>query len=219
MYNRPEMTIFPVMLFIFSGVITIVQAQPYDLYMSGNAGIGMMRDADLTDTTDPDFLFDLGYENDLALSGAIGLIGGQYRSELEFSHQKNDLNNVEFMGVEIDPALAGLSGDTSLNSGLVNAYYDFETRFTRVSPYISGGMGFASADLQFSFDDGVSQESVSDDDTVFAYQLGAGIGFAVTDMITIDLRYRYFSASKLELDTTRFKLSSHNILTGVRINF
>jgi len=33
----------------------------------------------------------------------------------------------------------------------------------------------------------------SEDDTVFAYQIGAGAGYAVNKNITIDLKYRYFA--------------------------
>lgn len=207
------------LLLMMAGVTPVVQAQPYDVYMSGNFGLGMMQEAELTDSSDPGSELELGFDSDLALSGAIGLIGGQYRSELEFSHQKNDMDSVSFMDTELDPALAGLTGDTSLMSGLVNAYYDFDTGYARFSPYVTGGLGFTNADMQFEFDDGTELTSVNDDDTAFAYQLGAGFAYAITDMITIDLRYRYYAADKIELDATRFKLSSHNILTGVRINF
>ncbi len=68
-------------------------------------------------------------------------------------------------------------------------------------------------------DDGTTQESFSDKDSAFAFQLGAGLGYAVTETVLLDLRYRYFSVQNLKFDTARYDLTSHNILFGIRVKY
>ena len=57
----------------------------------------------------------------------------------------------------------------------------------------------------------------SDNDTVFAYQVGAGVAFAINKHFTIDLKYRFFATE--ELETTIGTFESHNVYLGVRYNF
>ncbi|MEJ2169456.1 MAG: outer membrane beta-barrel protein, partial [Desulfobacterales bacterium] len=66
---------------------------------------------------------------------------------------------------------------------------------------------------------GLGFSGSNDDDTVFAYQVGIGIGYAVTKKITIDVRYRYLGTEDSEYDTTKAEFASNNVLLGMRINF
>ncbi len=59
----------------------------------------------------------------------------------------------------------------------------------------------------------------NDDDTVFAYQVGAGVGYAVTEKVSFDVKYRYFATSDPEFDTTKAEYSSHNVYAGIRVTF
>ena len=57
------------------------------------------------------------------------------------------------------------------------------------------------------------------DDTVFAWQVGAGIGYALTPQLTFDLKYRYFATSDPEFDGTEVEYASHNVYAGIRLHF
>ena len=72
----------------------------------------------------------------------------------------------------------------------------------------STGVGYANVDL-----DG------DEDDSVFAYQVGAGIGYAVSDQATIDLKYRYFATEDPDFGGVDAEVASHNIYLGIRVNF
>ena len=54
---------------------------------------------------------------------------------------------------------------------------------------------------------------------MLAYQIGIGVGYAVTEKVTIDVKYRYFGTEDSEYDTTAAEFTSNNFLCGVRVNF
>ncbi|MBL8846692.1 MAG: porin family protein [Hyphomicrobium zavarzinii] len=79
--------------------------------------------------------------------------------------------------------------------GLVNAYIDLGT-WRGITPYVGGGIGIASLDVQGFKDVNVPRNSVfyGDKDnstTNFAWALYAGISYDVTPQFTLDLGYRY----------------------------
>jgi opacity protein-like surface antigen len=211
-----------VLLLFFSITPLNAQTRLYDVYISGNVGIALTENAELTDSTIPDLEVEVGFDDNLTLSGAVGLVGGYYRSELEVSYQEHDLDSISVSGITVDPADFGVSGDLSILTGLVNAYFDFESGFPNLRPYVTGGLGFTNAEVNGAIEvvsvDGTSITD-NDDDSAFAYQLGAGLGYSITDNITLDLRYRFFSAPNLEFETTETKFKSHNLSAGVRVRF
>ncbi len=87
------------------------------------------------------------------------------------------------------------------------------------TPYITAGISMA----EVKFDDmtipGDDTFSASDDDTVFAYQLGVGISYALTEMVNIDVAYRYRGFDDLKFDTTTAEYDCHNIYAGARVTF
>ena len=99
---------------------------------------------------------------------------------------------------------------------MVNGYLDFENQ-TALTPYIGAGVGVAKVSAN---DISIGGVALSDeDDTVFAYQLGVGIGYSVTESLIIDLAYKYFATEDPDFEGTKAEYGSHNILFGVRINF
>ncbi len=74
--------------------------------------------------------------------------------------------------------------DTTVTGGMVNAAYDIDVF------YLLGGVGMANLE----FDDGL----VSDDETGFAWQIGAGVGYALDENMIVDLKYRYFNIPSLD---------------------
>ena len=183
-------------------------------YVSGNLGISMPSDSDLTDSAVPGITFDIESDSGLALGVAVGYrLANNIRIEGEVAYQKNDFDKVSALGVDFD-----LTGDVSNLAFLLNSYYDFanESAFT---PFISVGIGFANVEVNDMNVPGLGTPEYSDDDTVFAYQVGAGVGYAVNDKVSLDVKYRYFATSDLEFDTTEVEYSSHNVYAGIRVAF
>jgi len=68
---------------------------------------------------------------------------------------------------------------------------------------------------------------MNDDDTVFAWQAIAGVGYEVSPGWVLDVQYRYFNASDVSLTSTPLAGSvssstdyeSHAVVAGIRWSF
>ncbi|MEX2524455.1 MAG: outer membrane beta-barrel protein [Gammaproteobacteria bacterium] len=197
-------------------LISSFQLHAYDIYAGAHGGVAMMEDSEITDSTVPGVQVDLGFDEGLTASGVLGLRSDQYRSEVEFSYMKNDLDNINVQGLNVDPATIGLSGDVTALMGFVNAYYDFDLG-NNIRPFVGAGVGFARIKADGALQ-GVPLD-FSNKDTNFAWNAGAGIGYMVSEQVTLELRYRYISSSDPEFDTTTSTFASHNFTAGVRFEF
>lgn len=121
------------------------------------------------------------------------------RYELEYSFRRND---VEAPG----------SGEVDVQSGMANMLIDF-TNETNWTPYVGGGLGMASIDVD------------GDDDSVFAWQLMAGLDYApeAMPMTVWGLRYRYLGAQDADINAggvpTEFEYDNHSIEAAARFRF
>jgi opacity protein-like surface antigen len=117
--------------------------------------------------------------------------------------------------------------------GLVNAYVDLGTWWC-VTPYVGGGVGFASIDVIGLKDVNVPNGGVAfakdNTETNFAWALYAGLAYKVNPSLTIDLAYRYTDIGDAESGIrTAYDLSStasgieieditsHDLLLSVRL--
>jgi opacity protein-like surface antigen len=109
--------------------------------------------------------------------------------------------------------------------GLVNAIVDLDLDFP-VRPFVGGGVGAAYVKV----DTGSSSTIEVDDEAgAFAWNLLAGIGFDVTESVTVSASYRYlrlegtdFSADLAGVDAGDVDvddLASHEVLVGLRYTF
>lgn len=181
-------------------------------YVSGNLGLAVASDSDVTDSTVPATTMEIESDNGLALGVAAGYgFANNTRLEGEIAYQKNDLDKARLLGVDV-----GLTGDTSSLALLLNGYYDFVNK-SPMTPFISAGVGLARVDINDMNVPGSGIPNANDDDTVFAYQLGAGVGCAVSAKVSLDVKYRYLGTSDPEFDTTDVEYSSHNVYAGIRV--
>ena len=76
----------------------------------------------------------------------------------------------------------------------------------------------------------MSSVSHSYDKSVFAWQVGAGVGIKASEHVVVDLGYRYFQTANIAVDNMALipehgvgpvdlTRSGSNILAGVRYNF
>jgi opacity protein-like surface antigen len=116
--------------------------------------------------------------------------------------------------------------------GLVNAYIDLGTWYC-VTPYVGGGVGFASISVLGFKDVNVPNLGVAfgqdNTETNFAWALYAGLAYEVTPSLTLDLAYRYTDIGDAQsgkvytydnqLAYNAFEIediTSHDIMLGVR---
>ena len=92
-----------------------------------------------------------------------------------------------------------------------------------MSLYGNAGIGAARVDLETSDTNSSGSETAFN----FAWQAGAGLSYALTDTTSFSLGWRYLSLGTTEAElsgiqgggTYKLDLSSHEIVTGLRVNF
>lgn len=106
---------------------------------------------------------------------------------------------------------------------LANAWYDFDLGLP-ITPYVGGGLGMAMVKISGDLDGARLYEK---NDTVFAWQVGAGASLPISDTMKLFADYRYFSASDAHLKlepgyhggNIDADFNSHTVMLGVRFNF
>ena len=174
------------------------------LYVGGNLGMAILNDADTT--TDSGVAVNIDSDLGLALGAAVGYAFENIRIEGEIAWQKNDLDKINIWGRDLE-----LEGDISSLAFLLNGYYDFKNS-SAFTPFVTAGIGMARIDVDDMAPSGRGMPAQSNHDTVFAFQLGFGVSYAVSDRISLDVKYRYF-------DTREDEYFSHNIYAGIRVFF
>jgi len=188
-------------------------------YYGLGAGAAMATDGDWR-STDGSANGDIEYDTGFLVSGVVGYKFGMPRLEAEILYQNNDADKMNAAGSAPD----NLSGDISSLAFMVNGYLDFanETRFT---PFILAGIGAANVEMDnLTQSDGT--KIIDDDETVFAYQVGAGVAVDISENFILDFKYCYFGTDDQDFsDLTdpaniiENEFASHNITIGFRYSF
>jgi opacity protein-like surface antigen len=197
-------------------------------YMGGYIGPNLLNDSELGSLSEADIEDILGedvpdgttaslgieYETGFTINLVGGYDFGNFRLEGEVSYQDSNLEkinvNLTVPGEGTEAASEKLNGDVTTIPVLLNGYYDF-LKGNAFRPYITAGVGQARVDAQI--------QGSNENSTVFAYQIGVGFGYNMSENVALDLRYRYFATSDFELEGYDFENSSHSILFGVRYYF
>ena len=157
------------------------------------------------------------------------------RTEVEFairsnsSHSKDARASGQGWRERID-----VEHTINISTLFFNAYYDIDTG-TPFTPYLGGGLGMAFKHAKISADvsrteagmTGSGGESKSKYDTTFAWNLGAGVAYAITENVSADLGYRFihtgYSSLKMGSGADRVKVGSspyiHEFYLGARFTF
>jgi len=174
-----------------------------------------------TPPSDDKVTFDPG----VYIGGTGGYDFGFLRLEGELSYRNSALDTVTFAD---GTRFRNIDGDLGALAGMFNVFFDMHNP-SRVTPYVGAGIGFAA--LHLSDTSGVTSTSPGrtllydeSDDTVFAYQIGAGMDIAINNRYSLDIGYRYFKTDKAELESdfntiNELELESHNVLIGFKFKF
>ena len=203
---------FYVVVFCVLAMVSVADAD--NLYLSGNLGFSMLEDSNFTDSSVPHLNIEADTNAGVMIAAALGCcFDSGARVEGEISYQKNDLDNVGVFGNEFNT-----TGDVTILSCMINSYYDFVNN-TPLTPYINLGAGAAQININ-DFKIAVAPcNSVSEDDIVFAYQFGCGVGYRISKTVILDIKYRYFNTVDAKFDTATADVAGHHFLIGGRINF
>ena len=203
-------------------------------YVSVFAGVsGVMH----TDATTNDFVnggtFNerVEFDPNINIGGTGGFDFGVVRLEGEISYKHGEISSVSSQDVVTGATSQIVDTDGSLGAlaMMFNGFFDLHNA-SPVTPYFGGGIGFAALHLTDTFGTNISGVAptrglvyADDDDTVFAYQAGAGLEIALTRQLSLDLGYRYFATSEAHFNstpiTTNMKFESHNGAVGLRMKF
>lgn len=120
-----------------------------------------------------------------------------------------------------------IKGDITMLAVWANAFYDFDLQ-SAWKPYVGGGLGFARVSIDAK-SEATGSSLADDDDTVFAYQIGAGLGYALSQSpertLTATLDWRYYGSDDpaLKGDVTGAKfhteIDGHYAGAGIRYGF
>ena len=166
------------------------------------------------------------FDPSISIGGSGGFDFGYLRIEGELSYKNGEMSSITEKISQT--RFANVDGRMGASALMFNAFFDLRNP-SPVTPYIGGGIGFATLHLSDTFGTETNtgnRERLyrSDDDTVFAYQVGAGLEIALTRMLSLDLGYRYFGTAKAKFNrntstATELKFESHNASVGFRVKF
>ena len=137
------------------------------------------------------------YKSAIAYSLVLGwAFSNGLRPEFELTQRKDSADSIiNSSGGEEDASGSDLSNTT----GMMNLWYDVFPSWT-IHPYVGAGVGFLrtkldqfQSDVLTDFQTGLVRQA---DDTVLAYQLGAGIAWDIFDQISLGLDYRFLTADE-----------------------
>jgi opacity protein-like surface antigen len=183
--------------------------------------------------------FDAGLDNErttatanddqLAAGSKLDDIGNGTSFGLGFGYVFNqylraDITGYVRSGYEIDDSSFNgaqkFSGDIDSKAILVNLYAQKE--LGRFVPYVGVGLGYSKNEIDsFSYTSGgLKGKGPGNDESGFAWQVAAGIGFKLTEKLFLDFEYRYadlgeISVGKGENDLTEFGLGKVD-LEGIK---
>ena len=109
------------------------------------------------------------------------------------------------------------SGDVYLNNFMVNLILRYPEG--RIHPYIGGGIGASSMNIQNTESIGGVVVNVAEESaTGFAWQFLAGINFELAPNLSADLAYRYF-ATNPDFTVIDVDYRTHAVTLGINFHF
>ena len=187
------------------------------------------------------------YETGFKVAGTVGYeLAEGFRVEGELFFARADVAKVSYKGVPAAGVIdVPISGTADHLGAFANVWYDFDTGSDWI-PYIGGGLGFTRVDqsklkydsqklFRDSYAAGLRANGQSDHqiqqalaalpdvpeisttDTVFAYHVGLGIGYRLTDNTVLQAGYRLQAASDLEFEGSN-AAGTAKVTSGLRVH-
>lgn len=153
-------------------------------YVPGNIGNTTQFGLTRSDTS-----FQSGFDAGLSL----GFKSNPLRYEGELTYLKANLNQFNVNGVrQTNP-----SGYTNAGLGLANVYYDFPGVAMALQPYLGAGIGYAWVQNKLDSTGPLGATSLSNSNSVFAYQATGGLTYNFAENYALSLGYRYVATTNI----------------------
>ncbi len=206
-----------------------VQAEE-NWYVGIEGGLNFAEKSNLNGGNTP-LLGKASHEDGYVFGGVLGYDFGGVRLEGELARRHNGVDKYSFSndgGIGVAAGVGSLNGVTDaddgsarVTSGMINVLFDMGKDWA-ITPY--AGAGFGAAKVKYNDFSIGAANFVDDSDTVFAYQLIAGLSKAISKQVDISLDYRYFATDdpnvrdglgrRLDAD-----YSAHTVMLGLRYKF
>jgi opacity protein-like surface antigen len=144
---------------------------------------------------------DTGFVLGAAVGARLDRWANGLRSELEVSYRRNDVSGewYNYTDAGEDSATGTIGANTSTFAIMANLWYDFDVAW-KAKPYVGAGVGWARSSLDVgvavtdeSFCCGYNgSETFSDEQSGFAWMLGAGVNYEVSPGVDVGIGYRFF---------------------------
>ena len=156
------------------------------------------------------------------VGGAIGMeLSSSVRAEVEVSYFDNDVNRLNY---PLFPIAYSASGYVNSINVMGNFWYDMDMGMGIV-PYVGGGAGVGFVDARAAWPNIDNYNEHIGSNAGFAFQVGGGLRFELTDMIGADVGYRYRGLLNVHLpsdDPDQINQSTdiygHFVQAGITVN-
>lgn len=179
----------------------------------------------------------MGSKDDDAFGGGLA-IGYDFYKKFQVP-VRTEVEYTAFSQVEGKKSYDGFVAKQKLQPQIlfVNAYYDFHNS-TAFTPYAGAGLGMAIIDDKghAAYDDAGGRDSgstKSKNSTNFAWNVGVGVVYDITDYFSLDLNYRFAGLGSAKTKTAEFTdgydsltvhgktndIFMHQVMLGLRFSF
>lgn len=139
------------------------------------------------------------------------------RVELEYALRGNSEKSWNY-GRGMD-----FKGAWNASTLFLNLYYDFRNS-TAFTPYVGAGLGMAFNYANYTFSSPGYHGNFDEHSTNFAWNVGAGVAYDITDSLAVDLGYRYVNLGYYEVDLPdgaklKNQPCNHEFMLGLRYTF
>jgi opacity protein-like surface antigen len=221
----------------------VLMSSPGHCYIRGDLGYSWSRDADVrwtvtdaaTGTFVTDRVTDVSTGNTWLIEGGLGCGSGSrgLRGELMLGyHGKRNIDGTPGPWFGVPPAADPLHTSVRTTTLMFNGYYDLGS-YRGFVPYLGAGVGLAynqTGGVSFTGNPALINVIEGADRWSMAWSLMAGVGYQISDRVTLDFGYRYFDMGKAEsgiIDTAGFTnprvriddLAAHEFKVGLRFAF
>jgi opacity protein-like surface antigen len=203
------------------------------LYIAGKIGVSAMSASDIANTsgngTGPSLTKTDSHDTVVPVGVAIGYNwrkhGVSLRAEFEYLNRGN-------FGYTSTPLFTSPGNQIGLTSKIgsqtlfANVFYDFHNT-TRFTPFVGGGIGAAINKSTMTLSAiGLPVSTFETTDTKFAWNIGAGVAVPITEILLLELSYRYtdlggavWSTNTGIFELTTNSLRANEFLFAARLQF
>lgn len=198
-------------------------------YASGFIGVSIPQSTGVTTTdfvTNNTFNDQASFNPGIFIGGTGGYDFGMIRLEGEMSYKNAEIKNITEQSTGYQ--FRNPDGNLGAFAMMVNSFIDLHND-SPITPYLGGGIGFAVLHLSNTYGTDTRSNSrlllyPEGNDTVFAYQVGAGLDIAINRMFSLDVGYRYFNTERASfgrdwLTSSGIRYESHNVAIGFRVRY